>query len=154
MRYPILGNISRDNCAIPFKNKPDKIDLQMVSLQALCDMKEYRSAGPLRCTRACTSNSLETQNRTRFRALLKSVVNNVRVNLRCPKEPSVLKIGWSRMSGRRTSGIGNRAACYRIEKQGTPENSWGGCWEECWGNSGCWAECWQGCCEGGFLREE
>ena len=31
--------------------------------------------------------------------------------------------------------IGNRAACYRIEKRGTPENSWGGCWEECCENS-------------------
>ena len=36
---------------------------------------------------------------------------------------------------------------------GNPENSWGGCCEECWGNSGCWTECWQGCCEGGFSLE-
>ena len=46
--------------------------------------------------------------------------------------------------------VWNQAACYRIEKRGTPENSWGGCWEECSGNPGCWTECWQGCCEGGF----
>ena len=37
-----------------------------------------------------------------------------------------------------------------VEKRGTPENSWGGCWEECWGNLGCWTKCWQGCCEGWF----
>ena len=29
---------------------------------------------------------------------------------------------------------------------GNPENSWGGCWEECCENSGCWRECWRGCC--------
>ena len=46
--------------------------------------------------------------------------------------------------------VGNCAACYRIENRGTPENSWGGCWEECCENSGCWTECWGGCCEGGF----
>ena len=44
-------------------------------------------------------------------------------------------------------------ACYRIEKGGTTENSWGGCWEECWGNSGCWTECWHGCCSS-FLSKE
>ena len=33
---------------------------------------------------------------------------------------------------------------------GNPKNSWGGCWEECWGNLGCWAECWRRCCEGVF----
>ena len=37
-----------------------------------------------------------------------------------------------------------RAACYRIEKRGNPENGWGGCWEECCENSGCWRECWRG----------
>ena len=45
-----------------------------------------------------------------------------------------------------TAKLGNCAACYRIEKRGTPENSWGGCWEECRKKSGCWRECWRGCC--------
>ena len=43
-----------------------------------------------------------------------------------------------------------RAACYRIENRENPENSRGGCWEECRENSGCCRECWRGCCEGGF----
>ena len=49
--------------------------------------------------------------------------------------------------------VGNRAACYRIEKRGTPENSWGGCWEECCENSGCWKESWRWCCSS-FLSKE
>ena len=52
------------------------------------------------------------------------------------------------------TNFGNRAACYRIEKRGTPEISWGGCWEECCENSGCCRECWRGCCEGVFLGKE
>ena len=52
------------------------------------------------------------------------------------------------------SDVGNCAACYRIEKRGTPENSWGGCWEECRENSGCWTECRRGCCEEVFLGKE
>ena len=46
-----------------------------------------------------------------------------------------------------------RAACYRIEKRGNPENSWGGCWEECCEISGCGRECWRGCCSS-FLSKE
>ena len=49
--------------------------------------------------------------------------------------------------------FGNRAACYRIEKRGTPESSWGGCWEQCCENSGCCRECWRGCCSS-FLSKE
>ena len=51
------------------------------------------------------------------------------------------------------SRIEIRAACYRIENRGNPENSWGGCWEECRENSGCWRECWLGCCSS-FLSKE
>ena len=48
-----------------------------------------------------------------------------------------------------------RAACYRTEKWGNPENGWGGCWEECCENSECWREWRRGCCEGGpFLGKE
>ena len=66
--------------------------------------------------------------------------------------------GWPEsQQGRKSThhhhGIGNCAACYRIEKRGTPENSWGGCWEECCENSGCWRECWRGCCSW-FLSKE
>ena len=49
--------------------------------------------------------------------------------------------------------LATRAACYRIEKRGNPENGWGGCWEECCENSGCWRECWRGCCSS-FLSKE
>ena len=51
------------------------------------------------------------------------------------------------------TSIATRAACYRIEKRGNPENGWEGCWEECCENSGCWRESWQGCCSS-FLSKE
>ena len=51
------------------------------------------------------------------------------------------------------SCIATRAACYRIEKRGNPENGWGRRWEECCENSGCWRECWRGCCSS-FLSKE